>query len=88
MNRFAISLSLAFILACGGTSLSALDARAVLNQQRACEAIANRAIDNGAIQSLAEACQCGAVGILKRAGKTFDEPAISCPGSDAADAGK
>ena len=71
------------------THLTAIDQRALLNQERACEAIATRANvsgdgptdSRGAITSLAEACYCGASGILKRAKapNDIDGGSITCP---------
>ena len=69
--------SVASALACG-THLTELDARATLNQERACSAIAGR-VEAGPVQALAEACVCGAAGILRRAGQPADPTDAGCP---------
>ena len=69
---FAAGLALG---ACG-TRLSELDSRAVLNQERACATIDSRE-DGGPNHLLANACVCGARGILTRAGQPSDD-AGSC----------
>jgi len=84
--RTKIWVGLALILVGCGTHLTSIDARATLNEQRACEAIRVRAEvmpDSGAIVSLAEACFCNAGGVLKRAGQPSDNDSgantIICP---------
>jgi hypothetical protein len=61
----------------GGTRLTALDARAELNQQRAAFALIQR-IDGGAGTSLAEAIYCSARGTLVRAGAPTMDGGIPC----------
>lgn len=70
--------ALAALSACG-THLSAVDQRALQNEQFAAKAITARATD-GAIVSLAEAVFCSAGGTLKRAGKpSAADAGIPCP---------
>ena len=61
------------------TSLTPLDVRAELNQQRAALAIIARAGDAGAIESLAESVYCGAGGTLRRAGEPSLDAGVPCP---------
>jgi len=76
---FLVAVALLLLESCGGhsTRLSPLDTRALSNQEAACETIATRA-DSGPVVSLAEACYCGARGILRRAHKPYDD-AGACP---------
>lgn len=69
--------SVASAIACG-THLTELDARATLNQEKACANIASR-LEGGTEKLLAESCVCGAAGILRRAGQPFDATDAGCP---------
>lgn len=97
--RLLRSLSTAAVAAalagCGGTSLAPLDARALLNQQRAAAAILSHlegleggtvplagdagSVNVGAVRSLAESVYCGAGGTLRRAGKAPLDGGVPCP---------
>lgn len=81
MVRARIAIAAALLCACGGTSLSALDERAIRNQQFAAAAIEvhARALDAGNIEILAEGVYCGAGGVLRRAGKPTADASVPCP---------
>jgi hypothetical protein len=73
-----LSLLVASALACG-THLSALDTRALQNQQRAAVGI-DTMTDSGVVKSLSAAVYCGSGAILKRAGQSAaDGGVIPCP---------
>jgi hypothetical protein len=74
-----ILIPVLLLAAACGTRLNTLDARAVTNQLRACSAIDERT-DGGPVAALAEACVCGAKGILVRAGQPLPEAGLEyCP---------
>jgi hypothetical protein len=65
------------LVACGGTRLSTLDANLALNVERDCEVQVTLS-DAGPRRSLAQACVCGARGVLIHAGQPHDD-AGACP---------
>jgi hypothetical protein len=79
MRQWSVGVTvIGLSMAACGTRLSALDARAVRDQQRAAEAILVH-VDGGVTASLAEAIYCDSAGVLRRAAKPGDDAGISCP---------
>ena len=74
---FALGILIA-VAACASTRLEAVDARAVLDQQYAAQAILTR-VDGGPVASLAEAIYCSAGGTLHRAGLPSADGGVPCP---------
>jgi hypothetical protein len=82
MGRFVLAVLVMFagslaLYACG-TTLDSLDTQSIQDLQKSNEFIAIRAasIEAGQIQILAEQNVCGAGGVLRRAGKPYDEAGV------------
>ncbi len=77
--RNAVLLFVLVAIAACGTRLSTLDARAVGNQVRLCQALEHET-DSGVMKLQAEGCYCGGRGILARAGVPMPEGGtVTCP---------
>ncbi len=78
MRRWFVGVTVVGLSAACGTRLSALDARAVRDQQRAAEAILART-DGGVTGALAEAIYCDSAGVLRRAKAPAEDAGVTCP---------